>query len=998
MLFVSILYFTNAAAGIFETSFSFYDINIAETNIADALDQLAEQSNTVLLYPYNDMQKQAANAVVGRYTIKQALFVLLSGSGYTGTVLKSGVIKIMPSITNSSHNITDTQIAQTDDLEESESENSDGVEVIKVTGITWGIKRSLIKKQHSDLIIDDISNEDIGKFPDQNIAEALQRISGISIDRVDGEGQFLTVRGFGPEFNSVLYNNRVLATENYGREFSFDILSDDIIRDATVYKSTSADMFTGGIGSVVNLSSTKPFDYAGFQAIASANYTHDTLSQKSFPEIASLLSYSNDKFGALFSFNFQERQYQTESAFTDGWLLADLSYVNNHSSIDDLSAVRIPINFDLRLENGKKTRLGGTAVFQYQFSNNLFATFDLLYSKYNVESHISSAANWTNYLDESFDNVTVDSNHTLLSYQYKSELQLPADFVELSHNRPTSTNQIGINLKWEPTERLNLEFDSAYSISKNSDGGNDRFIIVCAPNANPNYHLFPAANYPRITYDNPISVSDLRTHGVTYEGDDIKDAIGQFQLNGQLQLDFDYIKTLSFGLYQSNRTKDKSTYKTPWGLQFAGYLLDIPDEYFHQVATAGFLDNHQSFTLFSFDSNDYVNYLWSDVNIENYINSIEPTLSGPREFRDKYGGFEPVLQQNGSWKVKEYLKDAYVKLDLSSYLLSLEWSGNIGLRFSSTTIHSYGISQDIIGIQNNSNDPTNLTLLLADPIPVSAQNNYFNVLPSLNLKVDLNGEQIVRLGLSKTITRPNLNDLLITLSDYNTRVGANTAARGNPYLKPYQSDNLDLSWSWYYKDTGYVGFELFFKQISNFISESTETEMLFDHPEGTFLVTQPKNIGRAGIKGYEIAFFNKFVNLPNPFDGIGIQANYTYVNSDDNFDPINNPGAFALEGLSNSYNVIFIYEKNQIEARVSFNHREKFLVKSIGAQGQPEMVDAYGQLDANVSYHYNDKVTLVFEGTNILNENFRSYSIYKERLLKYSDSGTRYSIGMEYKF
>lgn len=976
----------------------YYDFYIPKDNVALALDQLAAKTQTLILFPYDTAIKKQANFVVGRYTLKDALLVMLNGSGYTGEVLGNGSIKISYSHANDLSLISNKKSQRISPEMISIKSFKNEMEIIEISGFLGSIKRSLNYKRYSNVIVDSISSEDLGIFPDQNIAEALQRITGISIDRSSGEGQFLTVRGFGPEFNAVLYNGRILPTENSGREFSFDVLSDNLIGNASVYKTTSANISSGGIGSTVNLTGLKPMDYMGSRSYVSINTSYDSLSEEYFPQYSALVSYSTDKFGALFSLNYQKRKYQINSANTNGWLLTDLDYVNNKTGEGDFTKARIPTNLDFRMDRGTRERFGGTLVLQANITDEIFATFDYLYSKFIVDSNVSSSANWTHYLGNSFDSVNLDKNETLVAYQYKNNLNFATDFVELSYNRPTETNQVGLNINYQATDNLAFMFDASYAFATNNNGGNDSFVIVGSPNANPNYNYNLGDNYASVTYEQPVVVNDLRSHGVTFEGDDTKDEIIQFKLDSNYSLNHGVIDGISFGVYQSIRDKNKETYKTLWGAEFDGYILDVPNHLFTKINAENFLDSLVPFSLYSFDTSEYIKFLWSDQNLDQQVQDLKPESYEYLKQLQNSGGDNAVYRPTDSWNVKEDIKEAFFNIDISGKVEELQWMSNFGLRYVNTKINSIGFPQYITEIQYNINDPTNLNLILTEPEFKSESHHYSHFLPSFNVKLDINSEQVLRLGMSKTITRPNLNDLSVSTGQYNARVEASTAWRGNPYLEPYESANFDLAWSWYYSLDSFVGMEFFYKNISQYISEVSEYETLFEHPEGEFLVTNLQNTNNANIQGLEFAFLYQFNESNILLNGLGVQANYTYVNSKDNYHPISNPTVFALEGLSDSYNVILFYNKFNFQWRLSYNFRDEFLRKTKGAQGQPEMVAAYGQLDVNLSYQLNDNMTLFVEGTNILNEKLLTFSIYQERLLTYEDSGACYSLGVKLVF
>jgi len=197
-------------------------------------------------------------------------------------------------------------------------------DVVVATGIRSSLKQSLDVKRDSSQVVDAISAEDIGKFPDTNIAESLQRITGVSIDRDGGEGRFISVRGLGPEFVTVTVNNRTIATDNDGREFSFDVLSSDIISRAEVFKTYSPDLQSGAIGANVNIVTARPLDRPGTRLSASIAGTYDTLREEISPQGSLVGSWSNANgtFGFAGGVSYSDRKTQRDRVLTHQMWLA----------------------------------------------------------------------------------------------------------------------------------------------------------------------------------------------------------------------------------------------------------------------------------------------------------------------------------------------------------------------------------------------------------------------------------------------------------------------------------------------------------------------------------------------------------------------------------------------------------------------------------------------------------------------------------------------------
>ncbi|MCH1921382.1 TonB-dependent receptor [Shewanella sp. A3A] len=885
--------------------------------------------------------------------------------------------------------------AQENTSTDKDSAVSEDIEVIEVNGLRGSNLRALNNKRYSATIVDGISSEELGKFPDQNVAESLQRITGISIDRSGGEGRFITVRGLGPEFNSVLYNGRILATENSGREFSFDILAAEAISGADAYKSSTSDLLTGGIGATVNLTTAKPMDTPGTRAAFSAKSTYDTLAEKYSPQVSGVYSYSNDTFGALVSLNYVNRYYRSQNAVTDGWMERDLSYIPNQNGPGDFSRVMMPRNLDFRDDQGERERIGGTVVIQARPTDNVMLTTDILYSKFAVTSSAMNAANWTHDWVDGFDSAYVDENNTMLGYSYASGIDsLSADFVQRSFDRPTETRQVGLNLEWFVTDQLQITADVSYSDAINDAGGSGQFVIAGVQNANPRYDYTNGGDYGSLSYDNPVSADLLRSHSIYFSGQDVKDKITQYRFDGKYTLGYEFADVIHFGIYGSSRTKDRQSYDNGTnGNVFSGYGFDVPDEIFKSVNQSDFLSGGAPATWFTFDPYEYADYLWSESNIRENIIDAGNGYADTIMLRRELGGPYARLNRNTIAEVSEDVFEAYVRLDINTDLFDMPLTGNIGLRYSKTDIEATGYSALVTDITPVQGDDTLLNLTMSDTMRLVEENDYDYFLPSLNLKLDATDEHVLRFSASKSIARPTLTRMTPGMSGYSGRLNASTAYGGNPQLMPYESVNLDLAWNWYYGEASYVGISAFHKAVDNFISTVTLPEVILEgNPYGEFMVSRERNAEAANIKGLELAILHTFES------GFGFQANYTFVDSDDDFDPTNNTETFALEGMSDSYNLIGFYENNGLQVRIAYNWRDEYLSQAVGAYSQPAMVEAYGQLDFTATYDVTENLSVFLDGTNVLDNESRSFSIYEERLLNFQKTGARFSLGARYTF
>lgn len=320
------------------------------------------------------------------------------------------------------------------------------VEII-VTGIRASLQSAAGRKRSAAIVQDSITQEDLGKFPDANVAESLQRIPGVSIDRSNGEGRFVTVRGLGPQFNTVLFNGRSLASDNYGREFSFDLLAAELISGADVYKSSQARIQDGGIGATINLRTSRPLDLNGFQVIANIKGNYESNNDKVTPQAFALVSdtFADGTFGLLGSVSYQKRIATVNSVVSGGYLPnVDVGPASNLIYSD----VYAPRNMDIGSSRDERTRLGATLVGQWQPSDSLSITVDGLYNKFKSESSSYALGLW--FEPSQYSAATIDDNRNVTSLTTSGS----ADMINSSGVRDTETWETGLNVDWKPNTNL----------------------------------------------------------------------------------------------------------------------------------------------------------------------------------------------------------------------------------------------------------------------------------------------------------------------------------------------------------------------------------------------------------------------------------------------------------------------------------------------------------------------------------------------------------------
>jgi TonB-dependent receptor len=332
---------------------------------------------------------------------------------------------------------------------------------------------------------------------------------------------------------------------------------------------------------------------------------------------------------------------------------------------------------------------------------------------------------------------------------------------------------------------------------------------------------------------------------------------------------------------------------------------------------------------------------------------------------------------------------------------------NAGVRQEQTDVKSKGQGRVPTQLTLSPADPTLLTTTFSDSQAISTSHDYSFLLPSLDLKLSLTDDLNLRFDASRTLTRPSINFLTPVLNVGSLpRVGALTATGGNPKLEPFLSDNMDLAMEWYYQDNSYVAGNYFVKDVTNFIVQGTQRQTInnvIDPSTGQpaiYNVSQRVNGPKARVDGFELAWQHVFGE-----SGFGFNANTTIVNTDKPYDRDDlSQSGFAVTGLADSMNFVGFYDRDGLELRVAVNWRDEYLLQfgqgqNISEYGaEPTFVNASTQVDISGSYAFTDQLNVFFEATNVTNETMSTHGRYDNQLLDAWAYGSRYKLGVRYRF
>jgi iron complex outermembrane receptor protein len=928
----------------------------------------------------------------------------------------------------------------------SEAAAGAGSEIV-VTGLRGSLQRNLDLKRSATGVVDVISSEDIGKFPDSNVAASLQRLPGVSIQRsgARGEPTGITVRGFGGDFNTTLFDGRRIATATGGRQIDFSTVGSDFVGSISVMKTPDVALSSNSIGATVDIAFPKPFDKPGFRAAVSGSGSIQDRAGKVVPTAGILLSNTwNDQFGVLADFIYTRRDTDTNRVYVAGWpgnnfapcqLAGSTAATCNPQPVGDgVSASNaatltgwFPQQYGAEQQRVQDERIDARLALQWQPSDGIMVTLDNNFSRQKVQSNNYAFGVWFN--QGSLRNVTLDENGTAVDF---TQTGTPTDFTSALNTEILKTNQTGINIKYEASENLSFLLDGAYAKSwrnpngnigsRNADvgyggalGNNLRFVVDGdSKNAFPSISNFgPAGDSARWadtsligshvavnqTQENTDELWQLRGAGTWTQDNLTIDFGGQYY-----QDTFDFLNRSTF---TNNFWQAYSGYGSP--SQQGGGINPLPANLFRgSVSLNNFISGFNGSlppSVFIIDPVEYQNYLSSlgnpqAQNIQGY------NYEGVQGFT---GTFDEAVDPGSVLNVRERTWSLFLKARFEAEIAGMPFFFNAGIRNEHTSLRAVGRGRLPVSLSTSAADPTLLTTAYNtnNPEAVVSSSSYSYLLPSFDARLEITPQFIARLGASRTLTRPTLNLLNPVLNVGNgQRIGALNASGGNPNLRPFLADNFDVAFEWYYARNSYFSVNAFLKNVSNFIVSGVSNQTINDVIDPTtgrpavFAVSQQLNGPDATVRGLELAWQQVFGDT-----GFGFQANVTLVGSNREYDAsVIDQSGFAVTGLANSANFVGFYDKNGFQIRAAVNWRDEYLLQfgqnqnTGGFGSEPTFVDKAIQVDLTSSYDINENFSVFGEVLNINKNKQSTHGRFKNQLLDVFDYGRRYTLGVRFRY
>jgi iron complex outermembrane recepter protein len=916
------------------------------------------------------------------------------------------------------------------------------LEEVTVTGIRKSLTDAISAKRNGVQVLDAISAEDIGKFPDKDMGEALQRVTGVQINRSSGgEGSTVTIRGADPTMTRVEINGTGALSLTVGatdRAVDFRDLPVEFVKTIEVIKSPTADMVEGGVGGTVNIVTRRPFDTNGEYFAGSAQGIYSNLARTYDPKLALIGSklFFDDKFGALVSGTFEKDHEYDGQALTTGWLRQPKSvgaqgqpanpcgsffgpsapatcgagYTDYAGKLQGDWYPQIPRYLSNRRAT---TREALNAVLEYRPVEQLRFFLDGTYAhaRENVDNQalqlndnggVFNYANTTVGLDNTVSHIVETGNGAQVGASCATKntnpgcLPLDLTFRDILGYLTRTQTQTAIGGAWDITPALTVDMRYDYSSAKVDNEETDATGIQYGTStATVDYtgllHA-PDITLPGTDLLHGSGINDLDAYYVPVIDKTIEHA---FQANFTYKPAGANWLGVKGGVFTHNYTVNQSAWGKRQTLTCRGTAAS-GNRLVNNVPCAtitGIISSTGTTNPIPFYNTGHLGFsdevrTWLDLT-QATINGVEAAsgtniydLSTSNPNAGTANSFQTFLS---NWTVGEKTVDGYAQFMFDFRDMSIPVSGNLGWRQVHTDTTTTGFTQVTCSTCN----PT-----VSFPI-ATITGKYTQGLPSANLKIDLVPDKLIaRFAYGKVMSRPAPSQLSI---GRRVDIVGLTGSQGNPNLLPFVASDYDAGIEWYSSGINYVSADFFEKDISRFIQNTTAPT---DIDGVTYSLTYPVNGNNpVKIRGVEAGFQYGFDWLPGPLSGFGVLANATYQ-TDHGYNQLSliDGAALHFPGLSrNSYNASIFYEKAGFSTRVSYVWRSSWLVTASGRGNLPEFNSDYGELDLSASYAFARNFEVFFDATNLTDSQLEQYNAPARPIL-FDTFGSRYYLGVRFKY
>ena len=898
------------------------------------------------------------------------------------------------------------------DAQDDTDSNDTVLEEVKVTGIRGSLQRSLVAKRDSESHIEVISSEDIGKMPDRNIADSLQRVPGVTISAASAnEGAFdendrVSMRGTSPSYTQTLINGHNVGTGDWfvlnqtgtvGRSVSYSLLPSELVEQVVVRKSYEAKLVEGGITGSVDIITHSPLNFdEGVTFSGNVGLVYADLPGETDPQLSALFNWKNDDatLGLMVQGFYQVRDLRRDGQELLGY---DPIGAGDAAAIayPELEGVFYPRLIGSALFEQERKRIGGQATLEWAPSDDVTVVLDGFVSTLEAGNYNRNYMLWGSRIiqggavpDAGFtvrDNTLVDANFSAdpsRQYGIYDEISRPDD--------ESSSAYISADVEWILNDSWTLSGQVGTSEGSGKTPTQDvaEWNTGLGTGAGWSLNGVGAADWNLGSADTSQPGEPLTDVSLGwifgYQDIDVEDTEDWIQLDANVEMDRGVLSSIDFGLRYADhgRHLDQATAQGPACIDASGNPVgfDWSQQFFCPPGTESPFDPAnwpQDFRNYPSDfgrglGGSFPTNIWYDTAAD---------LAVYNQFTDR----DPVSRFHypGVYGLDETSTAAYLQFNLQGN----RWSGNLGLRYVRT-------EEDIRNYVNASaEDPDAITTSAFGPYKaVDTSHSYNDWLPTFNFRYELNDDMDLRFAATRTMGRPDYSALAgaVSLQPPAVEGGVGSGSGGNPDLEPILSSNLDLSWEWYFADRALFAASVFYMDIDNYVALGQEMRSIFtidaQHPEGRFvdyLLTVPVNSG-AEVKGFELSWQQPFG------ENWGIMANYSYADSD------TDDGLPMLGTSESTYNLGAYFETDRFSARLAYNYRDAFY--SGLDRSTAFFQDDVQSIDGSVAWIVNDNFTVSLDGRNLSDESIKYYAESKERPRSVYVNGRQYYLNVRFFF
>ncbi len=993
-----------------------FDVRIEGGELGFVMENFHEQTGALLLFSNDLVKIDGINPVEGRYSMQEALDIMLQGTGLSGGLTEHGMIfitrnneanaligenaemntnlkkSLLAGATFAMVTMGQQSVAQEVEEATTVAQDKDLVQdTIVVTGIRQSLEQAVSVKRNSSVIADVISSTGLGRFPDENVAESLQRVTGVQIQRLRGEGSQVSIRGLPPAFTATTLNGSNMASAfalTFGsppsRNFEFSVLPSEFVSTLEVHKTSSAALNEGGLAGTVIVRTPRALDIGKRSIALSAQGAYESNSGDTKPRVAGLYTdvFADGKLGVTLGGAFSQRKSESHSHIARGFRARN-DFVNNIVILERFQDERERTSFIAGLD--------------WQPTENLRL--------------------YTDFFRTELDNHGVRSNQELqFGNTYRDAA--PGDIVDQTRqdiNGDLITTQLTLNNvlvfnggRYQPragnTTSLNIggeyetgpwTFSGEVSSSKSEQSGDDLRLFTRGVVSQLGYDVTGDNEVTNLNFADGVEQyildpNNFVLHGLFGNiGSEVEDKIFSTKFDAARETDWGIPITFKFGASYSEQEQFGSSNR--YGIESAVFadLVGLSpvvgeDNTFAAAPVIQVVEAGGGDFLDAYDGPSYFPSTFLASNSREVIESLS------REDLETLGEVSPNLP--GITDIEEKILALYGQMDFASSDDRI--SGNIGVRVVSTDQVTRGFSADLDAITFNADEGVFFTIP-ADT-PISVDRSYTEILPSFNLRLGLTDDILMRFAASRTMARPSLAEISPSTTASATPPTINT---NNPHLDPFISNNFDASLEWYFDDASILSATFFYKDIVSLI-ENVTTEQAIDilqifaddstqTTSQIFDLKSKVNGEGASLQGAEFTFQHSFTNLPGLLSNTGALVNYTYI---DNSAPERIVGS-----STHNFNLSGYYETDKLGMRLSYTWRDKHLVSRARQENFGLFVEAGGILDANVTYNINDNFSAVVEAINLLD----TPTSFVDGLgfpAAFEDNGRRILFGVKAKF